>query len=91
MKVHQAVIRLYLKTSKVLSDGSSPILLRVSFNGFKEVSTHYSCDARHSFAQNYIEKGGNILSLCTFLANTISTYVKNLTLDEKLIDVIMDD
>ena len=47
MKVHQAVIRLYLKTSKVLSDGSSPILLRVSFNGFKEVSTHYSCDARH--------------------------------------------
>ena len=43
MKVSQATIHLYLKTSKKLADGSSPILLRVCYKGFKDISTHYSC------------------------------------------------
>jgi len=42
-KVTIAKIRLYLKTGKTLSDGSSPIMLMCSFNGRKEVSTGYSC------------------------------------------------
>lgn len=43
MRVSLARIRLYLKTSKKLADGSSPIMLICSFNGKKEISTHYSC------------------------------------------------
>ena len=38
MKVSIAVIKLVLRTNKVLSDGSRPIMLRVSFNGMKERS-----------------------------------------------------
>lgn len=33
MKVSIAVIKLVLRTNKVLADGSHPIMLRVSFNG----------------------------------------------------------
>lgn len=47
MKVSIARIRLYLKTGKTLSDGTHPIMLMVSYNGKKEVSTHYSCTEKH--------------------------------------------
>lgn len=43
MRVSLAKIRLYLKTSKKLADGSHPIMLMCSFNGRKEVSTSCSC------------------------------------------------
>lgn len=46
-KVSIAVIRLYLKTSKVLSDGSNPIMLMCSFNGRKEISTGFSCTQKY--------------------------------------------
>lgn len=47
MKVSIAVIKLVLRTNKVLSDGSHPIMLRVSFNGMKERSTGYSCTVKY--------------------------------------------
>ena len=43
MKVSIARIRLYLKEGKTLADGTNPIMLMCSFNGRKEISTHYSC------------------------------------------------
>ena len=42
MKVSRATVKLYLKTAKKLSDGRSPIMLRVCWHGFKDISTHYS-------------------------------------------------
>ena len=47
MKVSIAVIKLVLRTNKVLADGSHPIMLRCSFNGMKERSTGYSCTLKH--------------------------------------------
>lgn len=47
MKVSIAVIKLVLRTNKVLSDGTHPIMLRCSFNGMKERSTGYSCTVRY--------------------------------------------
>ena len=47
MKVSIAVIKLVLRTNKVLADGSHPIMLRCSFNGMKERSTGYSCLPRY--------------------------------------------
>ena len=46
-KVSIARIRLYLKTGKVLSDNTSPIMLRCSFNGSREISTGYSCQKKY--------------------------------------------
>lgn len=46
MKVSRATVRLYLKTAKKLSDGRNPIMLRVCWHGFKDVSTHYSAFIR---------------------------------------------
>lgn len=46
MKVSIAVIKLVLRTNKVLADGTHPIMLRVSFNGMKERSTGYSCSLK---------------------------------------------
>lgn len=43
MKVHSAVVKLVLRSNKTLADGTHPIMLRVSYNGMKEVSTHCSC------------------------------------------------
>lgn len=43
MKVQTARIKIVLWTSKVLSDGTSPILLQVSFYGTTRMSTHFSC------------------------------------------------
>ena len=47
MKISVARIRLYLKVGKTLADGSHPIMLMVSFNGRKEISTGYSCTVRY--------------------------------------------
>ncbi len=43
MKVHSAVIKLVLRTNKILADGRHPIMLRVSYQGMKEKSTGYGC------------------------------------------------
>lgn len=58
MKVSQAVIRLYLKTAKVLSDGSSPIMLMVSYNGKKEKSSGCSCSVKFWDKKNECVKKG---------------------------------
>lgn len=58
MKVSQATINFYLKTAKTLSDGSHPIMLRVCFNGYKDVSTHYSCTVRYWDKKNQVIKKG---------------------------------
>lgn len=58
MKVSIAVIKLVLRTNKVLSDGSSPIMLRCSFNGMKERSTGYSCTVRYWDKKNECVKKG---------------------------------
>ena len=58
MKVSIAVVKLFLRTSKVLADGSSPIMLKCSFNGTKEVSTGYSCTARYWDKRNECVKKG---------------------------------
>ncbi len=58
MKVQIAVIRLVLRTNKVLADGSHPIMLRVSFNGMKERSTGYSCLPRYWDKKNECVKKG---------------------------------
>lgn len=58
MKVQSASIKLIHRTSKVLADGSSPIYLRCSFNGMKEVSTGCSCTAKYWDKKNEcIRKG----------------------------------
>lgn len=47
--------------------------------------------ARHSFAQLYLSKGGNVLALATLLGrsmDTISTYVEQLTEDNDLSDAV---
>lgn len=58
MKTSQATINFYLKTSKVLSDGSNPIMLRVCFKGFKDISSHYSCPKRYWDKKNQQVKKG---------------------------------
>ena len=46
MKVYTASINLTLRTTKTLSDGTHPIMLRAAWNGTKEVSTHFSCNEK---------------------------------------------
>lgn len=58
MKVSIAVIKLVLRTNKVLADGTHPIMLRVSFNGMKERSTGYSCSPRFWDKRNECVKKG---------------------------------
>ena len=58
MKVSIAVIKLILRTNKVLADGSSPIMLRCSFNGMKERSTGYSCTEKFWDKKNESVKKG---------------------------------
>lgn len=58
MKVSIAVIKLVLRTNKVLSDGTHPIMLRCSFNGMKERSTGYSCSVRYWDKVNQVVKKG---------------------------------
>ena len=58
MKVSIAVIKLVLRTNKVLADGTHPIMLRCSFNGMKERSTGYSCLPRYWDKKNECVKKG---------------------------------
>lgn len=58
MKVQIAVIKLVLRTNKTLSDGTHPIMLRVSFNGMKERSTGYSSTVRYWDKKNEMVKKG---------------------------------
>ena len=58
MKTTTATIRLLLRTSKVLSDGSNPIYLRCNWNGMKEISTGYSCTDKHWDKKNECIKKG---------------------------------
>ena len=58
MKVTIAVIKLVLRTNKVLADGTHPIMLRVSFNGMKERSTGYSCSVKYWDKKNECVKKG---------------------------------
>lgn len=58
MKTSQATINYYLKTAKKLSDGSHPIMLRVCYHGFKDISSHYSCDVKHWDKKNQCIKKG---------------------------------
>ena len=58
MKVSIAVVKLVLRTNKVLSDGSSPIMLRCSFGGMKEKSSGYSCSVRFWDKKNECIKKG---------------------------------
>lgn len=59
MRVSIARIRLYLKTSKKLADGSSPIMLMCCFNNArKEISTSYSCTVKYwNKTEQCIKKG----------------------------------
>lgn len=47
MKTTIAIIRLVLRTNKILSSGESPIMLRCSYHGMKEISTGYSCSIKY--------------------------------------------
>lgn len=58
MRVSQATVNYYLKTSKVLSDGSNPIMLRVCYHGFKDISSHYSCLEKYWDKKNQQVKKG---------------------------------
>ena len=58
MKTSQATIHFYLKISKTLSDGSHPIMLRVCFHGFKDISSHYSCTPKYWDKKNECIKKG---------------------------------
>ena len=43
MKTSYPIIKLCLRTNKILADGTHPIMLRCSWHGRKEVATHFSC------------------------------------------------
>ena len=58
MKVQIAVIQLVLRTNKTLSDGTHPIMLRVSYNGMKEKATGYSCNVKYWDKKNEMVKKG---------------------------------
>lgn len=58
MKVQSAIIKLILWTSKTLSNGENPIMLQVSFNGTKRVSTHFSCVPKYWDKKNECIKKG---------------------------------
>ena len=60
MKVNQATINFYLKTAKKLSDGSHPIMLRVCWHGYKDISTHYSCQKKYWDSRNQQCKKGMV-------------------------------
>lgn len=54
MKVHSAIVKLVLRKNKTLADGTHPIMLRVSYGGSAEKSTHISCRERDWDARNML-------------------------------------
>ena len=43
MKTNFPIIKLFLRENKTLADRTHPIMLRCSWKGRKEISTHFSC------------------------------------------------
>lgn len=80
MKTTTATIKLLLRTSKVLSDGSHPIYLRCNWNGMKEISTGYSCIPKYWDKKNECLKKGypNYATI-----NAILTNLKNEAIDRR--------
>ena len=58
MRTTIGIIHLVLRTNKVLASGESPIMLRCSYHGMKEVSTGYSCIPRYWDKKNECIKKG---------------------------------
>ena len=58
MKTTIAIIRLVLRTNKILSSGESPIMLRCNYHGLKEISTGYSCSIKYWDKKNECIKRG---------------------------------
>ncbi len=58
MKVQSAVVRLVLRTNKVLANGEHPIMLRVNYGYMREKSTGYSCDVAHWDRKNQLVRKG---------------------------------
>lgn len=58
MKTTFAIIRLVLRTNKILSSGESPIMLRCNYHGLKEISTGYSCSIKYWDKKNECIKRG---------------------------------
>jgi len=54
MKTDSAIVKLTLRTNKILSNGLHPIMLCVQFNGRKEKSTGYSCSKECWDKQNQL-------------------------------------
>ncbi len=76
MKVSQATINFYLKTSKKLADGSSPIMLRVCYKGFKDISSHYSCTVKYWDKKNQcIKKGYPNFLIANFELNKLKNKI----------------
>ena len=75
MKVSSAVIKLVLRKNKTLADGTHPIMLRVSYNGMKEKSTHCSClekewDAKNMQLREITVRGVKYFAIDTFRSKT---------------------
>lgn len=58
MRTTIAIIRLVLRTNKVLSTGLHPIMIRCSYHGMKEISTGYSCSIKYWDKKNECIKKG---------------------------------
>lgn len=58
MRTTIAIIKLVLRTNKVLSTGEHPIMLRCSYHGMKERSTGYSCSVKYWDKTNQCIKKG---------------------------------
>lgn len=80
MKTSSAVIKLFLRTSKVLSDGSSPIMLKCSFKGTKEVSTGCSITVKYwDSKKEQVKKGHPNYAVI----NSLISKMKNDAIDRK--------
>ena len=76
MKTSQATINFYLKTAKKLSDGSHPIMLRVCFKGYKDISSHYSCTVRYWDKKNQcVKKGFSNWSVINYELNKLKSSI----------------
>ena len=52
MKTNFPIIKLFLRVNKTLADRTHPIMLRCSWKGRKEISTHFSCMPNQWDAKN---------------------------------------
>lgn len=56
MKVHSAIVKLVLRTNKLLANHQHPIMIRVNYGYMREKSTGYSCDVAHWDKKNQLVK-----------------------------------